>query len=109
MIAYTRTALAFLVAAAMITPASAENTKRLKAAPGASVVFVWNDESAQDEGIRIIQAGGELQLLIPLLACLARPGESAVIRDFGFLTSDITVINGEHAGCRGNVATEYLE
>lgn len=73
-----------------------------------NVVFIWRDDDAQSEGIRLIRANADSSLIVPLLACIVNNGDRAIITDFGFLSSDITVISGDSSGCRGNIATNYI-
>jgi hypothetical protein len=81
----------------------------LIALPGLPTVIVWQDAEAQSQGLQLIEAGvleNNPELLIPLLACLVPSGTKAIITDAGLATHDIMVIDGEHAGCKGNIAME---
>jgi hypothetical protein len=48
-------------------------------------------------------------LLIPFLACLVPEGTRVIVTDAGMLTHDVMVIDGEYAGCRGNIPMESLK
>jgi hypothetical protein len=79
---------------------------------GMKVVAVWKDDDAQSEGNTLIQAGvmeTNPELLIPLLSCIVPSGTKAVITDAGLVTHDIMVIEGENAGCKGNVPMEVFD
>jgi len=41
-----------------------------------------------------------------LLSCIVDSGTRAITTDAGFVTHDILVIEGEEAGCRGNIPAE---
>lgn len=88
-------------------PAANPNAKVLRM-PNGGAVWVWRDADAQDEGITLIQSGADSELIAPLLACIVPSGVHAAVTDFGILTSDVIVIDGSKAGCRGNVSTDYL-
>ncbi|WP_159718751.1 hypothetical protein [Geminicoccus flavidas] len=105
-----RAALASVFLAAAV-PAHAANG-RLVPMGGMSVVIVWKDADAHSKGLRLIQSGAaeaKPELLSPLIACLVEPNAKAITTDAGFATHDIMVVDGEHAGCEGNVATEAFE
>jgi len=44
-----------------------------------------------------------------LLSCIVPSGTGVIITDMGFATHDIMVIDGEKAGCRGNIPAEALK
>ncbi|MDM7852686.1 hypothetical protein [Pseudochrobactrum kiredjianiae] len=95
---------------ASMSPANAQQYK-LKALGDASVIFVWNSADDRSEGYKLIQAGVHKtspQLLMPLIACVAKPGNKVIVTDMGFVTHDIMVVDGENVGCRGNIAAEEL-
>lgn len=77
--------------------------------PGMDAVFVWLDEEAHSEALDLIRAGvheSNPALVMRLLACIAAPGDKAVITDMGMFSHTIVVIDGEEAGCRGLVTME---
>lgn len=80
--------------------------------PGLSSTFVWKDVDASREAASLISAGVHETnplLLYRLLACAVPNGTKAVVTDGGMFSQDILVVEGEHAGCRGNVPTEFFD
>jgi hypothetical protein len=74
-------------------------------------VFVWRDKAAASEGYELIRAGVHLTnppLVASLLACVVDYNTRVVTTSVGIITHDIMVIEGPHAGCRGNIPAEHL-
>jgi hypothetical protein len=72
-------------------------------------VWVWKDNLAHDEGLRLLQAGQmSRELIRPLLACAPKAGTTAVIVDRGVLSHTVLVTDGPHTGCRGFVPAEHF-
>jgi hypothetical protein len=91
-------------------PARAADQMRLGRS-GSDSVFVWLDSDAQSEAIKLISAGvheTNPALVMRLLACIAKPGDHAVVTDGGVFSSTILVVDGDSAGCRGVIANEDL-
>jgi hypothetical protein len=105
--------LAIVLLGFAVTPERALASEgRLVGLNGSDVVFVWRSKADHDEGLSLINAGvhkSNPALLFPLLACIVPSGTKAIITDGGFATHDILVIDGESAGCRGNVAMESFD
>lgn len=79
---------------------------------GQGTVFVWRDGDAMDEGFKLIQAGvhkSNPTMVLQLLSCAVPSGTKAVITDAGFATHTIIVVDGDNAGCRGDVVTEDVD
>lgn len=105
-----RIAIALAIAAAMAGPALASGQITLGRA-GMDNVFVWRDDAAFSEAIKLIQAKVQdtnPALVLRLLSCIAKPGDHAVVTDGGFASSTILVIDGANAGCRGDIANEDI-
>lgn len=84
---------------------------RLKSFGGATNVIVWRSSDAQSEGMKLIEAGVHKtnpELVARLVACFEKPGTKVIVTDMGFLTHDIMVVEGENAGCKGNIPREEL-
>jgi hypothetical protein len=94
----------------MTTPTTtATDEHRLYPRDGAPGVIVWRSEKAHTEGQQLIRAGvnkTKPALLVPLIACIVDGGTRVLVTDAGMSTSDILVIEGANAGCRGNVSTQ---
>ena len=86
---------------------------RLQPTDGGTVVIVWRDVKAQDEGLALIRAGvntSDPSRLVPFISCVVPPGTKAVgISTTFFLNYDVKVLTGEHFGCRGSVRTEVFK
>ena len=93
---------------AMASPAVAlEGT--LLGLGGMKMVVVWKSKDAQHEGMSLVQAGvleSNPELVIPYVSCIVPTGTKAIITDAGFATHDVMVIEGENAGCKGNIPME---
>lgn len=76
---------------------------------GSDTVFVWRDKDAHNEALSLIEAGVHRtnpDLIIPLISCVVPSGTAAITTDIGFVTHDIMIVEGDNAGCRGNIAAE---
>ena len=75
-------------------------------------VFIWKDKASHNEALSLISANVHKTnpiLVMKLLSCMVPSGTGVVVTDMGFATHDIMVIDGEKAGCRGNIPTEALK
>lgn len=64
-----------------------------------------------DEGIKMVIAGvhkTNIDLIVPLVSCMVDTGTQIIVSDGGFFASDIIVVSGPKADCRGTVANERL-
>lgn len=105
-----KTALA-LAALLMVATAAGAGGRSLLAPPGAKVVIVWKDSKALFEGLELIRAGvheTRMDLLLRLISCVVASGNRVIISDAGVFTSEIVVIDGDNAGCRGIVSNDEL-
>jgi hypothetical protein len=103
-----------VMAISLVGPAVSEVSEgRLQAVDGATIIVVWRDAPAQDEGLALIRAGVnkiDPSRLLPFIACIVAPGTRAVgTRVDFFLSYRITVLDGTHAGCRGVVRGEVFK
>lgn len=76
---------------------------------GMNMVVVWKNKDAQHEGMSLIEAGvlqSNPELVIPYVSCIVPTGTRAIITDAGLATHDVMVIEGESAGCKGNIPME---
>lgn len=76
---------------------------------GMSQTFIWLDHAAYKDGIKLIEAKfheTNPALIFRLMACVARPGDHAVIVDRGAFSHTVVVVDGAKAGCRGFVTRE---
>jgi len=101
-----------LIAGLSLSMAStaAQARERTLSASGRDV-FVWRSKDAQNEGMRLIDAGvlrSNPTLVIRLISCIVPAGTRAIITDHGFATHDILVTSGPSSGCRGNVPVEFV-
>lgn len=79
--------------------------------PGGDTVFVWRDDDAHSEAVRLITAGVHKSnplLVMKLMSCMVDAGTKAVVVDGGFVSSTVLITAGEHAGCRGDIPNEDL-
>ncbi|WP_323785977.1 hypothetical protein [Thalassovita sp.] len=79
---------------------------------GSDTVFVWKNKASHDEALDLISANvhkSNPALVMRLLSCIVPSGTGVIITDMGFATHDIMVIDGEKAGCRGNIPAEALK
>ncbi|RWE63018.1 MAG: hypothetical protein EOS25_28210 [Mesorhizobium sp.] len=80
--------------------------------PGMEQVYVWLNYESWSEGLALIRAGvheADPQMVIRLLACIAKNGDHAVIVGRPSLAAKtILVIDGDQKGCRGFVTDEDL-
>jgi|SRR6056297_356505 len=84
---------------------------RLVGLGGSDQVFVWKNKQAHDEALSLISANvhrSNPTLLVALLSCIVPSGTKAIVTDMGFATHDVMVVEGDSAGCRGNIPTESL-
>lgn len=100
-------ALGLAAAIAFTGGAHAQPTPRyvLQSLTGRSII-VWRDSVSRTRGEDMISVGaqnGHPELLIPLVSCVARSGTPVIVGDLGVFSTDVTVIDGPNAGCRGNV------
>ena len=75
-------------------------------AEGGANILVWHDYSALKEGMQMIAAEvykTQPQLVAQLLACRTPSGSTAVVTNGGFFSSDVVVVSGRSAGCRGTI------
>ena len=104
--------IALVVAVSLGIVAGTEASEgRLRPVGGASVVVVWRNAKAQDEGAALIRAGvnkSDPSRLLPFIACIVAPGTKAVTTTARIFSHDVRVIEGEHSGCVGNVPTEVF-
>ncbi|MCY1704438.1 hypothetical protein [Pannonibacter sp. SL95] len=83
----------------------------LKDFTGAGAVWVWKDKAAHDEAMQLINAGVHKtnpMMVMVLVACIVDPGTKIIMKDMGFVTHDIMIVEGPKAGCRGNIPAEAL-
>jgi hypothetical protein len=100
----------FLVCAISATNALAEDV--YLGAEGTPEVWVWKDDIAQTEGLRLIEAKvyrNHPEAIDRLLACVVPPGSKAILDENGFFSSRVTVSAGDKAGCQGVVSTEDIK
>ena len=79
---------------------------------GSDQVFIWKNKAAQSEAMSLISANVHKTnptLVMSLLSCMVKSGTGVIVTDMGFATHDIMVVDGENAGCRGNIPTEALK
>jgi hypothetical protein len=98
-----------LLVPADITLAQTRTLVRPDGAGGS--IIIWKNEKAHSEGVKLIGAGinkTNPALLMPLLACLVPVGAQAVVTDGGFFSSNVTIVSGNEAGCRGVISNDYL-
>lgn len=106
-----RMVLAVVAVCAALMPMGASAAEKTLGRDGASNVFVWRDEDAFSEAVRLMDAGVHQRnpsLLMPLLSCIVPVGTKAVVTDGGFFSSTILVTDGRHSGCRGLITNEDL-
>lgn len=85
--------------------------RTIKAFNGSDIAFVWKDGDAMSKGFDLIRAGVHKTnpaLLLPFIACIVHAGDHIVITDFGFGSSTIMVVDGNSAGCQGDLQTEFI-
>jgi hypothetical protein len=71
--------------------------------------IVWVSEEAMSKGLRLLGDGAGFNVVAPLIACMPNPGERVSITDAGFTKHEITIIDGENAGCSGWVPVEHVD
>lgn len=84
--------------------------KRLKAGNG--MIAVYKDSKSMSEAIQLISADVHKtnpQLVAPLISCIVKDGTSYIVSNGGFFSSDIMIVDGPDAGCRGTVPNERLD
>lgn len=75
-------------------------------------VWVWRDNAAQNEALALIRAGVQNtnpELIVKHIACIVPGGTKVIITDMGFMSHDILVVEGNNAGCRGNIPSERFK
>ena len=63
------------------------------------------------EGQQMVSAGVHKtnpDLIVPLISCVVDTGTQIIVGDGGFFASDVIVVSGPKAGCRGTVGNERL-
>lgn len=103
-------AMVGVLTAGLAMPARAQE-RVLRTPNGEGNVFVWRDSEKHGEGLDLIRAGvhrSNPDLVLRLVACVVPSGTKAITTSGGFVTRDVLVTSGSHAGCRGNVAVEFL-
>lgn len=84
----------------------------VKNAGNADVVLVWKDSKAHDKGIDLIMNGVQKthpEMIERLLACIVPNNTPVIVESPGIFSTDITVIDGEDAGCEGNISSNDLK
>ncbi|TIT24434.1 MAG: hypothetical protein E5W81_11780 [Mesorhizobium sp.] len=104
-----------MIAAALVTAWAGlgrADDPALLGRPGMEQIYVWLNYESWSEGLALIRAGvheTDPQMVIRLLACIAKKGDHAVIVGRPSLAAKtILVIDGAHKGCRGFVTDEDL-
>jgi hypothetical protein len=107
--------LILVMAASFIVVSAGEASEgRLQPVGGGTVVIVWRNARAQEEGLALIRAGvnkSDPSRLLPFISCIVTPGTKAVTTSarIFFSTDEIQVVEGKHAGCRGSVPLEVFK
>ena len=90
--------------------AEAQTLRELNNSRG-SVVFVWRDREARENGLALAAAGTHRtrpEVLLPLLSCIVPNGSKVRVQDSGLFTSIVFVADGQSAGCRGVVESAEI-
>ena len=102
---------AFIILA--ITFASAaQQPQKLRAPSPGQRIFVWKDWASAKEASKLVEAGVNKthpELVVGLMACMVNGGTGYVVSDGGVFASDVIIVDGSEAGCRGTVWNDYLE
>jgi hypothetical protein len=80
--------------------------------PDTSEGIVWTSLAAHERGIDFVQSGATKkhpELLSGLIACVVANGTPVILDSPGVFSADITVIDGKHTGCSGNIASNAIE
>ncbi len=103
---------ALLIAAVMAVPTVALAMDGQLVGKNDTIVLVWKNKDAHNEGLDLIIAGvhkTKPALVMRLLSCTVKSGTRAITTDAGIITHDIMVVEGKNTGCRGNVASENFK
>ena len=74
-------------------------------------VMIWRDQAAMDAGIKLIGSGvGKTRpdLVLENVACLPDSGTQITVLDGGFFSSNVIVVDGGNAGCRGLISNTFI-
>lgn len=80
--------------------------------PSAKYVLVWKDSKSHDRGLSLILNDVNKthpEMIAALLACIVPNGTKVMLDSAGLFSYDITVIDGNDAGCQGNISPNDLQ
>jgi hypothetical protein len=101
------------LALTLVTPAAAQSPRVLEAfPPGSPTVFVFK-AGKLGEAMQLKNAGvwkTNPKVVVPLVACTVDPGTQVVVTDTHMFSgySEVVIVNGPAAGCRGEIYNEHL-
>jgi hypothetical protein len=102
----TRFALCFLVFTMSATPAFADLVCKIIPMGQTSVAIVAQPGKLS-EVISLIKAG-EMTAAVPAIACVPAVGDKVIITDHGFSSHTVRVLDGQFAGCVGDIVVESV-
>jgi hypothetical protein len=105
-----------IVALVLATTSAASQTGAitLQDSSGNKVVAVWRSDKAMEQGRQLVQQGISKQkpeLLLQLIACFVPNGTKASFTNTSFfsVSTEVLIVDGERAGCRGVVSANDIE
>lgn len=79
--------------------------------PSMENTYIWKTHEDFKTATKLIEAKVHTthpELIMPLLACIAKPGDKAVVLEGGAFSSTVMVTSGKNAGCRGFLTNEDI-
>lgn len=100
-----------LVAQMILWASVAHAAEGVLIAKDGKVVLVWKTRKAMDEGLTLLRAKADPQLIVPLISCAPESGTRVIklTSDSGLFTRDVLVIEGKWKGGRGVIPYEYFK